>query len=416
MNAKKVIIVIFCILIFTFCYCQDYWESIFEYEESIRCVETNYLGFIYIGALNGIYISVDNCISWNEVIISGVCGSIISDADTLYASMLNSIYKSIDFGISWEQTGFPSTAVTIFKDSHNNLFAGNWGEIYKSNDSGENWVLVLSNTNTEVINDFAETSDGLFAATTNFTGEGGVYRSIDQGDNWELIGLNYHFLSSLAVNSNNELFAGGRGHYYQGIGGVYRSSDNGETWVTLTNNFYVNDIIIDSQDRIFFGGSDYTCMVWMSEDNGETWQQIETQVMPEYTEITDLTITNDDYIYAISYGGLINEVFRSVESTGTNSHFEIPNAELIKLSNYPNPFNPTTTISFSLNTKTTKDIELLIYNLKGQKIREYSISNNHSSIVWNGKDDFGNSVSSGIYFYKLKSGNFVQSRKMLLLK
>ncbi len=104
-----------------------------------------------------------------------------------------------------------------------------------------------------------------------------------------------------------------------------------------------------------------------------------------------------------------------------------------QLSNYPNPFNPSvagagrspaTTISFSLNTENTEDTEIVIYNLKGQKIRQYSIFNpskaghgNQSSITWDGTDENNQSVSSGIYFYKLKvNGEEKAVRKCILLK
>lgn len=87
------------------------------------------------------------------------------------------------------------------------------------------------------------------------------------------------------------------------------------------------------------------------------------------------------------------------------------------LTNYPNPFNPTTTISFELNTENYKDTKIVIYNLKGQKIRQYSIFNNQSSIIWDGTDQIGKPVSSGVYFYKLKAGkDFSQTKRMLLLK
>jgi len=86
------------------------------------------------------------------------------------------------------------------------------------------------------------------------------------------------------------------------------------------------------------------------------------------------------------------------------------------LTNFPNPFNPTTTISFSLNSEITENAELVIYNLKGQKVRQFSILNDQSSIVWNGTDDNDQSVSSGIYFYKLKTNNFEKTNKMILLK
>jgi len=86
------------------------------------------------------------------------------------------------------------------------------------------------------------------------------------------------------------------------------------------------------------------------------------------------------------------------------------------LQNYPNPFNPSTTISFE-TTNLHENARIDILNLKGQKIRQYSIVNNQSSISWNGTDSNNKSVSSGIYFYKLIiDEKAVASNKMLLIK
>jgi hypothetical protein len=85
--------------------------------------------------------------------------------------------------------------------------------------------------------------------------------------------------------------------------------------------------------------------------------------------------------------------------------------------NYPNPFNPTTTISFSLPDE--QEIELSIYNIKGQKVKQLingQLTNGQHSMTWNGKDTNDKSVSTGIYFYKLKTENDVLTRKMLMLK
>ncbi len=97
-----------------------------------------------------------------------------------------------------------------------------------------------------------------------------------------------------------------------------------------------------------------------------------------------------------------------------------------QLTNYPNPFNPTTTISFDITAKDAKNAKLEIFNLKGQKIRilEYSdrVGNKATeslshSLIWNGRDDNDQPVASGVYFYKLKNGNeTVASNRMLLLK
>ena len=95
--------------------------------------------------------------------------------------------------------------------------------------------------------------------------------------------------------------------------------------------------------------------------------------------------------------------------------------------NYPNPFNPTTTITFNLATKDEKNAELVIYNLKGQKVKDLSPSlchpefiegrgQNKYSVTWNGTDQNKQPVSSGIYLYKLKIGSYQKVKKMLLLK
>ena len=86
--------------------------------------------------------------------------------------------------------------------------------------------------------------------------------------------------------------------------------------------------------------------------------------------------------------------------------------------NYPNPFNPETAISFSI--KQNSKIELEIFNIKGQLVKSLingqQNAGNHS-VIWNGKDDNGNKVTSGIYLYKLQvNDKSVATRKCLLLK
>ncbi|MCK4654989.1 MAG: T9SS type A sorting domain-containing protein [Candidatus Cloacimonetes bacterium] len=87
------------------------------------------------------------------------------------------------------------------------------------------------------------------------------------------------------------------------------------------------------------------------------------------------------------------------------------------LGNYPNPFNPTTTISYQLPENS--EVTLIIYNIKGQKVKtlvnEVLPTGEHSTI-WNGRDSDGNQVGSGIYFYKLRVGNYQKVKKMLLIK
>ena len=85
--------------------------------------------------------------------------------------------------------------------------------------------------------------------------------------------------------------------------------------------------------------------------------------------------------------------------------------------NYPNPFNPETKISYAL----PKDchVKLTIYNIMGQKIKVLVNEHQtvgHKDVYWDGKDDKGKEVASGIYFYKLDAGEFTQSKRMVLIK
>ena len=95
----------------------------------------------------------------------------------------------------------------------------------------------------------------------------------------------------------------------------------------------------------------------------------------------------------------------------------------IELFNYPNPFNPETIIYFKLNTANTENTEILIFNIKGQKVKQLlsksagQLSAGKHSVIWNGTDENNKVVSAGIYFYQLKVGNkFFEIKKMLLLK
>jgi len=85
--------------------------------------------------------------------------------------------------------------------------------------------------------------------------------------------------------------------------------------------------------------------------------------------------------------------------------------------NYPNPFNPTTTILYEL--KKRSDVAISIYNLLGQNVYTFtstSVPAGTHTIYWNGKDFHGNRVSSGVYFYRIEAGDFVDYKKMILLK
>jgi hypothetical protein len=85
--------------------------------------------------------------------------------------------------------------------------------------------------------------------------------------------------------------------------------------------------------------------------------------------------------------------------------------------NYPNPFNPTTTIAFSLAGEGT--VEIMIFNVAGQKVRtlidERRPAGRHT-VTWDGRNDGGRRVATGVYFYRMRTDGYSAVRKMLILR
>jgi flagellar hook assembly protein FlgD len=87
------------------------------------------------------------------------------------------------------------------------------------------------------------------------------------------------------------------------------------------------------------------------------------------------------------------------------------------MQNYPNPFNPDTNISFSMHE--ASDVSIEIYNLKGQKVKTLFsdwVEAGEYSVSWNGTDKNNDPVSSGMYFYQMKTAAGVELKKCVLLK
>jgi len=112
----------------------------------------------------------------------------------------------------------------------------------------------------------------------------------------------------------------------------------------------------------------------------------------------------DGWIYALADGNPV----------GVDDTIEIQK-ELRLYQNYPNPFSGSTTISFSA-TDLNRFSQIKIYNLKGQLVKQFSIVNSQLSIKWDGKDFSGKAVPNGVYFYQLKTENYNESKKMLLIR
>jgi len=210
------------------------------------------------------------------------------------------------------------------------------------------------------------------------------------------------------------------------------SDDNGETWSDIRYiNANPNDNVIDPTNH--YDGNyapEFEDMLPVNVTLGDKLEIISTESGNYHAKLHFAFF--DDILYGseagaqgpILYGGYlryaaINLEFQEewIEPVSINEE-TVPHS-VVQLFNYPNPFNPTTTISFSV-AQTFSFVTLLVYNVKGQKIKTLisdQVSAGQHSIVWDGKDANNKQVSSGIYLYKLNvNGKTKAVRKCLLLK
>jgi len=179
------------------------------------------------------------------------------------------------------------------------------------------------------------------------------------------------------------------GHPIEGLDVIYGYEELLPGWIT--------PVFVTSDSNGYFRFRDYAKLEYL-ECNKENFPT------------TDLTIQNwPDSTISITV--FIDTILTSIRNPGT-SQFDFSLYQ-----NYPNPFNPNTVISYQLPTG--DQVDLIIYDLLGQQIRRLVKEiqpAGYYEIQWNGTDDLGKGVASGIYIYQLKVGNFVDSRKMLLIR
>ncbi len=116
-------------------------------------------------------------------------------------------------------------------------------------------------------------------------------------------------------------------------------------------------------------------------------------------------------------GKMVRNIERISTALNAVNNVGVENINYKLYQNYPNPFNPSTNIQVSL--KHDSFVKLNIYSIEGRHIRSLigeELSKGNHNFVWDGKDDNGKNVSSGVYFYRLISGNFKETKKMVLLR
>ncbi len=213
---------------------------------------------------------------------------------------------------------------------------------------------------------------------------------------------------------------------------------NNNAELYLTSNFGINLFGSDSAEVRFMTEYDLDddldgLFFEVSIDGGQQWQQVGQPITGSSSGFEEIALNLEDFLGegdvrfrfrmttdAYGYGDGVHiddiRIWWSAEVGISGDDISIPQ-KFSLAQNYPNPFNASTKISFALDR--SGDARLVIYDLLGRKVKtlvsSYMEAGSHE-IVWNGTDDTGDDVSSGIYMYKLESGDKIQVKRMTLLR
>ena len=380
-----------------------------------------------MGFTGGVYISTNNGASFqqsdagitntmNNVIRVHPNGYIYAGTFPMSGAPLSGIFRSTNNGANWTvaMSGFTyqfNNVLDFAFDSSGYIYAASNDNVYKSTNLGNNWFKVSNGiTNNQVYSIAANRQDNIVFAGTYGSG---IFRSLDNGSNWVQInnGLTATQIMSLALNTSGHIFAGSNGY------GVFRSTDRGDTWQQVLSlpNMQAWKVAINNLGHIYagiVGGQIVNLGVWRSTDNGDNWTQISDGLF--YPFIDALAFDVNGYAFAGSLGG---GLYKSTSSTPVNNIRNIVSTTYLLEQNYPNPFNPVTKIKFNIKKEyrsQESEVKLSIYDILGRKIEDLvneKLQPGSYEVTFDGSN-----LASGIYFYKLTSGEFSETKRMILLK
>jgi len=318
------------------------------------------------------------------------------------------MYQTTDNGASWSKIGFTGIEIYSFAKIGDNLFAATSVGADISTDNGTTWTNVAIDTK-EKVKSLAVNGSKFFAGIQG--GEWidyshstyGVYLSTDNGVTWTWpanTGFN-KVITTLSAFGNN-LFAGTGS-------GIYRSTDDGGSW-TAANNGLTNTNItsaVVSGSNLFVGTNGGG--IYLTTDNGASWGTVNTGLTNLY--VYSVAIIGGDLYAGTMMSGLwkrsLSDMVTDVEENQINqpSNFALSQ-------NFPNPFNPTTTIRYDVPK--TGFVKISVYDILGKEIKTL-VSEEKNPVSYDVSFK-ANGLASGIYYYTILTGDFTQSRKMILMK
>jgi ligand-binding sensor domain-containing protein len=313
---------------------------------------------------------------------------------------MNGVFRSSDNGGSWIKMNSGLTDSTVYCLAVNSLgtiFAGTYsGGVFHSTNEGDTWLQGMR-IGAEYFSNVAVTkSDAVLTAASN-----GVYRSSDAGGTWAKVpfGALGQSATSFAADSSGFVYAGTNT-------GILRSSDDGISWVNLGSiSSPIRSLTVSRQNHIFAG---MLHGVYQSTDQGISWT-LHQDGLPN-SDVLCLAVDSSGFLFAATRIGIYKTVTPILTSVCRDLTF-LPTSTFLG-QNYPNPFNPSTQIEFQLARESR--VSLRVFNVVGQEVallvNKLMDAGTHQT-TWNAIG-----FPAGVYFYRLTAGDFMQSKKMILLK
>jgi len=369
-----------------------YWfQTGFNYQGIFSLVSKN--NYYFAGGNTDIFISSDNGMNWTQKYPVGKkIISIVTKGDSLFAAATDRILLTTNQGANWFTKNAPNNEINGFgiKDSY--LFAGNSFGFYKSTDFGSNWFEI----SVTAVGDIAITSCMNNVIVGSWAG---IYLSSNNGSTWVQTTGGNAFVHNFATYGNNV--------YAATMSGVYRSSNGGFIWSRI--GFANNDIITVGAANNYIFASLWDSGFCVTTNNGINWIKKNegfTGIQRIYSIYSDnnyvFTGTDSNSIWIRNLNDIVNV---------KNINSDVPNDFLLH-QNYPNPFNPVTKIEYRI--KITDFVSLIIYDVNGREV-EILVNEKQSpgkyEVSWN-----ASAYPSGVYFYKIQTGDYSETKKMILIK
>ena len=414
----KTKLTIFILLSVNLLYSQNFWEKTnFPSDNSqlfsVYSLMVNSEDHILAGTFaKGIYKSTDLGNSWAE---SGLSGQWIRDfaINSSYEIFITSVgsqfgdgvYKSDDNGNTWTKVwdAISSGMNCLYIDQQNVIYVGmnyydSQGGIFRSEDGGNTWTNIFELPAN--IYEIVKLNNGRILAASY----GQIYFSDDNGVNWNSTssGLVQATISDIALNQENEIFITTLGY------GIYKSIDNGLTWITKMGAGWDFSCLKISSDGKIYAATQGNWL-YESDDNGDNWFLVNGG-LNDSKYILSLEITKSGFLFAgMDYYGIYKSANKVV--TTLNEENTVP-SKFELMQNYPNPFNPSTSIEYSVPSN--EYVLLKVYDLLGNEVNTL-VNERQSAGNYEVNFDASN-LASGIYFYRIQSGSFIQTKKLMLLK